>query len=267
MDGAKEPMFAEERQMKIMSILTQEKKILVHDLCRTLNVSAVTVRNDLQDLEDRGLLTRTHGGAILPVQASFEENTSQKEIRNAARKKAIARAAAEYVRDGDTIAVDTGTSAQAFAACLVGKKNLTVITSDLRVALYLEKHSEATVILLGGTVRHGYDCTVGPYAEQMMRDFFVDKCFLGTNGITAERGLSTPKPEQAAVKRLMISQSNQLIVICDGEKFGRNSLVSVAPADAINMIVTDESAALSELAELEKLNIKIICVGEDEIKG
>lgn len=253
-------IFAEERQAQILSILKRNKKVLVNDLCKTLEVSAVTVRNDLTDLESKGLLTRTHGGAILNSKATFEEISSQKEVKNIRQKQAIAAKAIQYMEDGDTIALDTGTTTMVFAEQLVAKKGLTVITSDLKIALFLEENSDANIILLGGMIRQGYHCSVGPIAQNAIESLFVDKCFMATNGLTVQQGLSTPNLDQAEIKRLMIRHSNQIFVLCSGEKVGRNSLVSVAPAEVIHVLITDEYADANELAKLNDLNIEIDCV-------
>ncbi len=252
-------MFAEERQERILTLLKRDKKVFLTELCKLLEVSAVTVRSDLTDLEKRGLLTRTHGGAILNNKASFEENSRQKEVKNIRQKQAIAERAIEYVEDGDSIALDTGTTTMIFAEQLIKRNGLTVVTSDVKIALFLEENSDANIILLGGTVRHGYRCCVGPMAQRAMEGLFVDKCFMATNGLTAYQGLSTPNLEQAEIKRLMIEHSKQVIVLCGGEKIGRNSLVSVAPADVIHVLITDESAIGSELESLQQLNIEISC--------
>ena len=260
MDKLKSPMFAEERQMQILTVLHRDKKILVHDLCELLSVSPVTIRTDLTDLEGKGLLSRTHGGAILCGKMTFEENAEQKEVKNMPLKLRIAEEAVKFVEDGDSIAIDTGTTTSAFTSCLTEKHGLTVVTSDLKVALFLEENTDATVIIVGGTVRRGYHCTVGTVAEQTVGRFNVDKCFLGTNGLTARRGLSTPNAGQAAVKQLMIDRSNQLFVLCDREKIGRDSLATVAPASAIHVLITNEGADQEELAAIEQCNVDIHCV-------
>lgn len=257
MNAVKEPMFAKERQNQILSVLRRDKKVLVHDLCDRLSVSAVTIRADLRELEENGLIVRTHGGAILSTNAGFEEDSSKKEMKNTKQKLAIAREAAKCVQDGETIAIDTGTTALAFVTQLVDKKRLIVITSDLKVALFLEENTDATVILLGGMVRRGYHCSVGPLAEQTLSQLYVDKCFIATNGFTVERGLTTPNIEQASVKRMIIKNSNQVIVICDSEKIGRNSLVSFASVGDIHMMITDEKADRRYLTTISEMNVEI----------
>ncbi len=138
----KEVLFAEERQSRILKLLKKEHKVLVPQLCELYGVSPATIRNDLNDMESRGLLKRTHGGAILNTKMGFEQNVEQKLTRNSREKEAIAKIAAEYVEDGDAIAIDTGTTTLAFARCLTEKKNLTVITNDLNIAAFLDAETE-----------------------------------------------------------------------------------------------------------------------------
>ena len=260
----KEFLFADERQAQILSLLQKNRKVLVRELCELLSVSAVTVRNDLRELEGRGALLRTHGGAIPCSKTGFEENSAQKFTQNTKEKQAIACEAAKYVQDGDTIALDTGTTAFALARELLSKQRLTVVTNDLKIALLLEEHSDATVILSGGLVRRGYHCTVGPNAEQTISRIFVDKCFMATNGLTALGGATTPNAEQAAIKQTMLSHGNQVILIAHGDKIGRNSLFCFATPEEIHLVITDDSANPKELEALRERGVEICCVSDSE---
>ena len=253
----REQMFAHERQERILTLLKRDKKVFVRDLCELLSVSAVTVRNDLRELEERRALLRTHGGAIPYSNTGFEENTEHKNEKKVAEKQAIALEAAKYVADGETVAIDTGTTAFEFAKALTEKKDLTVVTNDLRVALFLDENSDANVILVGGFLRRGYNCNIGPLAEETLRHLFMDKCFMATNGLTVSAGATTPNAEQATVKRIMIEHSNQTILLADGDKLGRNSLVSFAPLEKIDLIITDESARGEEMRAIEALGVEV----------
>ena len=260
----KETLFAGERQAQILLLLQKNRKVLVRELCELLSVSAVTIRNDLRELEGRGKLLRTHGGAIPCSHTGFEENSAQKFKQNTEEKQAIAREAAKYVQDGDTIALDTGTTSYALAWELLSKERLTVVTNDLKIALLFEEHSDATVILLGGLLRRGYHCTVGSNSEQTMAKIFVDKCFMATNGLTALGGATTPNAEQAAIKQTMLSHGNQVILIAHGDKIGRNSLFCFAKPEQIQLLITDESANPNELNAMREHGVEIRCVSASE---
>lgn len=175
----KEPLFAQERQKEILALLEAEQKVLVPQLCRQFSVSPATIRNDLNDLEARGLLRRTHGGAIPLSRTGLELTTAQKTVRRMAEKQAIAACAAAMVENGETIAIDTGTTTLELARCLLARTGLTVVTNDLKIAALLEEQSDATIILIGGCVRRGFHCTIGPLAMQGMAELPGGSLFYG----------------------------------------------------------------------------------------
>jgi DeoR family fructose operon transcriptional repressor len=253
----KEPLFVEERKNKILELLKENSKLLVPDLCEYFKVSPATIRNDLRDLENAGLLKRTHGGAISTSKASFELDSYQKKVKNLAEKKAIAKAAAQLVEDGDTIAVDTGTTTLEFARLLTNKKGITVVLNDLAIAIYLEEHSEANIILIGGAIRRNFHCTVGPIAVRALSGLSVDKAFMATNGITINKGLTTPDINQAEVKRAMIDMASEIIVLCDSSKIGNNGFAQVLPISGVHRLITDAAIDERELKDFESLGITV----------
>ncbi len=250
-------LFLQERQEQIMKLLKKEHKLLVPYLCEYFSVSPATIRSDLNDLESKGLLVRTHGGALLNTKTGLEKNFSQKQGTYTKEKEVIAAAAAELVEDGDIIAIDTGTTTLAFAQAITGKHNLTVVTNDIKIALLLEEQSDANVVFVGGTLRRGFHCSVGPLAINCMKNLRVDKCFMGTNGLTKEGGLSTPDINQAEVKRQMIEIGAQVIVLCDSSKIGMNSFCTVAPLNEIGILITDSGLDKSILDQLEQLDVTV----------
>ena len=257
-------MFVEERQSAILKLLKREKTLLVPQLCDYFHVSSATIRNDLNELEAKGLLKRTHGGCMLGTRAGFEQQIDQRMTVQNDEKQAIGRLAATLVEDGDTIAIDTGTTAQIFAAQLTEKHHLTVVTTDMRIAAMLEEKTDAAVILAGGTVRHGYHCTIGPMTVICLSQLRVDKCFMAANGITAEHGLSTPDLQQADIKRRMIAMAGQVICLCDSSKIGSDSFVNFAPIDSIQTLVTDSGIDKAEAARFTAAGVEIhIAVAEN----
>jgi len=243
----KEFLFAEERKQAILTLLEENSKMTVQDLRDYFEVSSATIRNDLRELANAGLLTRTHGGALCITKAGFELNSYQKEVKNLIPKQAIARKALEFVEDEDTIAIDTGTTTIEFAKLLSSKRNLTVIVNDIEIARCLEDESDAVIIVIGGHVRRNFHCTVGPLATRFLSEFNVDKAFMATNGLTFKRGLTTPDINQAGIKRAMIDIAKEVIVLCDGSKIGNTAFARVAPIEKLNRIITDETADASEL--------------------
>lgn len=253
----KELLFAEERKSRIIELLKENSKLLVPDLCEYFNVSPATIRNDLRELENAGLLKRTHGGAISNTKTGFELNSYQKEVKNLAEKKAIARFAAELVEDGDTIALDTGTTTLEFARMLTGKKGITVVLNDIAIASFLEDNSDASIILIGGILRKSFHCTIGPTAVKALSGLNVDKAFMATNGITVKKGLTTPDINQAEVKKAMIEIASEIIVLCDSSKIGNYGFAQVAPVTSVHRIITDDKIDERDAGDFKALGITV----------
>lgn len=238
-------------------IIKKRKKVVVPDLCELFGVSPATIRNDLNELESQGLLKRTHGGAIINTKTSFEQNIAEKITKNSIQKEAIGKLAAKLVEDGDTIAIDTGTTNMAFVRQITNKRNLTVVTNDIKIACILEEESDATVILVGGVVRKNHHCTIGTMAVKCLEGLRVDKCFMATNGLTIEGGLTTPDMNQADVKKHMAYLGEQLILLCDSGKIGTNVFAKVLPVEKINILITDSGIDLAEIDRFEQLGVDV----------
>jgi DeoR family transcriptional regulator, fructose operon transcriptional repressor len=243
-EGAASPtLFAEERHLQILQLLQEKTKLVVSDLCEVFSVSPATIRNDLRDLENKGTLKRTHGGAIPLEKAAFEPNTLAKTVENRGTKQRLAAFAATLVEENDTIALDSGTTMMELAKCLADRRNLTILTNDVRIAMYLERSAQITIVLIGGILRHGFSATVGPIATSTLASFNVDKAFLGSNAFSIEKGFTTPDIHQAEVKKALISSASERIVVCDSSKFGRVSFVEFASISEIDRLITDNKAS------------------------
>lgn len=265
MDSSQEMIFAEERQARILKLLKKEHKVFVPALCELFGVSPATIRNDLNYMQDRGMLTRTHGGAILKQKTGFEENVEEKLSKNSKQKEKIAIAAAECVDDGDTIAIDTGTTTLAFARQLINKRNITVVTNDINIADFFDKNKEdVTVILLGGVLRKKHNCTLGAVTLACMDGLRVDKCFLAANGLTAEFGLSTPDMNHAEVKKKLAKMGEQTVLLCDSEKIGRDVFIKAVDVSEIDILITDSGADETELDRIEQAGVDIKVVPMEE---
>lgn len=253
----REQLFAEERKQAILELLEENSKMTVQDLREYFEVSAATIRNDLRELANAGLLTRTHGGALSIDKTGFELNSYQKGVKNLAQKQAIAKKALEYVEDGDTIAIDTGTTTLEFAKLLHAKKRLTIIVNDIEIARCLEDETDAVIILVGGHVRRNFHCTVGPVAVKSLSGLNVDKAFMATNGLTVKRGLTTPDISQAEIKRSMMEVAAEVTVICDGSKIGNTAFAQVSSIERVNRIITDETADETEISNIISYGLSV----------
>lgn len=253
------PLFAEERKGQILELLRQKSKLLVPELCDYFDVSPATIRNDLRDLENERKLKRTHGGAISLEKTSFELDSRHKEIRNMEQKRQIAACAAKLIEDGDTIILDTGTTTLELAKCLSAKRDLTIVLNDIEIASLLEESTQANLILIGGTLRHGFHCTVGPMAVSYLSELNVDKVFLS----------SMPFPWTAALPLLisirlrsktMIQVASEVIMLSDSSKFGKLSFTQFAALSDIDKLITDKGIdpqAAEQLRQLESFDLVI----------
>jgi len=234
-------LFVEERKMKILEFIEEHRKATVIELCQQFKVSSATIRNDLRDLETAGLLIRTHGGAMVKTKTGLEPDMSLRKVQNLEEKRRIAEAALRLVEDGDTIILDTGTTTYELARLLGEKRDLTVVTNDLPIALLLEEFESVRVVLVGGMVRKKFHCTVASSFSGMnaLSDLTVDKAFMAANGFSLEKGASTPDINHSETKKLMISIAAQVILLFDSSKMGRNSFAIFAPLNKIDAIVTD----------------------------
>ncbi|WP_020618060.1 DeoR/GlpR family DNA-binding transcription regulator [Paenibacillus daejeonensis] len=259
MDRTTDPLFAEERKAAIVNWVNEKKKVLVPDLITRFNVSPATIRGDLRDLEAAGLIKRTHGGAIPSDygKVGFEADHQSKHVSDLKEKREIAQTAAKLIDDGDIIILDTGTTTLELARLLRDRRNLTVIVNDLEIARCLEPYEGVQVVLIGGSLRKSFHCTVGPFATNMLAELNVDKVFLGTNAFSATKGCTTPDIHQAELKKMMVQVATQTFVLCDSSKLGKNSFVQFAAPEQIDLLITDSRITPEQSAELNEADIEL----------
>ena len=251
-------LFAEERRTAIMQMLKIDSKIIVSDLANKFHTSSATIRNDLKELESQGLLTRTHGGAIMNSGVKFELTSSAKIRTMMNEKKMLAQYAASMISDGETIVLDTGSTMLYLSESLADKKNLTIVTNDIEIASHLEKHTSSNILLAGGSLRKGFHCTLGQMTLDNLSGLNVDKAFIATNGINTGNGLTTPDMNQAAVKKAMMDMADEVIVVTTSNKLSHSAFVSFASISEIDHLVIDEPKSQSNiLQEIANLGVKV----------
>jgi len=258
--GNADILFAEERQAAIAMLVNEKGKVLVPDLVSRFKMSPATIRNDLRDLEARGRLKRTHGGAI-PIdyaKVGYEPDNTGKTVKDLRLKEAIAKKAVGLVEDGDVILLDAGTTTKEMSKHLQTKKNVTVIVNDIEIAAILEKFEEMNVVLIGGLLRRNFHCTVGPFAVKLLSELNVDKAFLGTNAFSVRKGCTTPDMNQAEVKRTMIQIATQVVLLCDSAKIGKNAFVQFAEPSEIDLMITDSHITEQQLNEIAELGLEVM---------
>ncbi|HEY3437903.1 MAG TPA: DeoR/GlpR family DNA-binding transcription regulator [Actinotalea sp.] len=251
-------MYATERQQQILTQARLDGRVEVKDLAETLDVTPETVRRDLTALERRGLLRRMHGGAIPVERLGIEPAVADRETRMAAQKERIAKAALDELPDGGAIILDAGTTTIRLAEMLPTDRELTVVTHGLPIAMLLATRPNITLHLLGGTVRGRTLAAVGTWAERAIAEVYADVVFLGTNGITVERGLTTPDLAEATIKHALVAAGRRTVVLADHTKFGRADFALVAPLSAIDTVITDTDLEPDLADEIEAAGPRVV---------
>lgn len=250
-------LFAEERKQRIVELVQQKRKIVIPELCSHFGVSASTIRNDLRDLQAAGMITRTHGGAIINSKSGFEPLPLEKETRMPEAKRAIARAAARHVEEGDIIAIGTGTTTFELVKLLGGKRGLTVILNDIFFASYLERFDDINVIVVGGTLRKKFHYLQMPPGSDIFGDVNIDKAFISCNGVHPGRGITTPDRALAHDVRRMVDASSELYVICDSSKIGAVTFSRIVGIDRVDRLITDDHIEADDEAELRAADVEL----------
>ncbi len=249
-------MFAEERQRHIFEHIRKYRRATLAELCEKFGVSAATMRNDLDELQSQGSIKRTHGGAILATKTSFESLRNDR-VEHSEAKIAIARYAASLVEDGDTIALDQGTTTYEMVRFLGEKKNVTAIVNDIELALALEKNTAANIIMLGGMVRRNYSSVYGSMTLRSLEGLYVDKLFMGANSVSLVKGFTTPNDATADVKKALIAISNEIVVLADSTKFDHVSLHKVMDCRDAGVLITDTGLDKDMLREFRESGVHI----------
>jgi DeoR/GlpR family transcriptional regulator of sugar metabolism len=250
-------MFAAERRQRILELMRTNGSASLRDLAHAVRSSEVTVRRDLRVLEADGLLNRHHGGATLPGALSREPTLAQKAQVAAAEKAAIAALAASLVEDGDAIVIGAGTTTQAFAQQLARHTELAVVTNSLLVAQALSNCPRIEVVLTGGTLRGSILALVGSTAERSVAGLRVRRAFISGNGLTPERGVSTPNMQVASMDRALAATAEEIVVLADHTKIGVDTMVQTVPTDEIDHLVTDDAAPRDVLDELASRAVRL----------
>lgn len=233
-------MYAEERHDAIAELVTQRGRVAVADLAEIFDVTTETVRRDLDSLERAGLLRRVHGGAV-PPNGLRERSVAERTQARAEYKERIAKAAMRLLPDsGGTILLDAGTTTARLAARLPLDRDLTVVTNSLTVAEALAGVNGIRLEMLGGRVRATTRACVGLATLAGLERLRVDVAFLGVNGFTVAGGLTTPDPDEAAVKAAMVAAARRTVVLADSTKIDRDYLVRFARTDEVSAFVTDD---------------------------
>lgn len=249
-----------ERRSIILRKIDADGQVSVIDLSKELDVSEVTIRNDLNKLEEKKMLVRTRGGAFKMDRVALDYNISEKIVLNIEEKKRIGIAAAKLIEEGDTIILDSGSTTTEIIKHLSDFAGLTIITNALNVAMALADMKNINLIVPGGILRRNSLSLIGTTAEDNFRNYYCDKLFLAVDGFHITHGLSTPNVEESHLNRIMIENSKKVIVVADSSKFKRRSFAVIAPVSKVDIVITDTGIPSIDQQELENFGIKVIAV-------
>jgi DeoR family fructose operon transcriptional repressor len=250
-------MFAEERKIKIAKMISDGKSVRVSELAKLFKVSESTIRRDLMSMENHGNILRTHGGAVSNVNTQFEPSFFEKQEKHADKKDTIGKIAAGMINDGDTVIIDSGTTTQ-YIGKYIKAKNITIITNSVPLSYELSNSEDIEVITTGGMIRSNTKAMIGPTAEMTLKQFRVDKAFIGANGISIECGATTPNIIEANTKKAMIETSKKVYIVADSSKFNEVTFAFICSVKDIDCIITDSELSEEEADKYRQLGVDII---------
>lgn len=224
------------RKSKLLEVITERSRVEVTELSELFGVSKVTIRKDLDALEEKGLIQREHGFALL----ASRDDIGGRLAYHYETKRAIARLAAEPVHDGETVMIESGSCCALLAEELAtNRRDVTVITNSAFIANHIRRMPQARIVLLGGAYQNESQVMVGPVAKMCAENFFVDKLFIGTDGFSEKLGFMGADHLRAEMTRVMAEQANRVLVLTESEKFDRLSAVALMPLRKISGVITD----------------------------
>ena len=250
-------MFAEERRLKIAEMINRGDSVKVAQLSREFGVSESTIRRDLNELEKFGLITRTHGGAVSTQINKLEATFNEKQDKYLEEKQKIGKIAAQQIQDGDTIIIDSGTTTWHIAK-YIEAKNITIITNSIALANELSNREDIQLINTGGIIRSNTKAQVGSIAEKTIRQFRVDKTFIGANGVSLKSGITTPTLQEAEVKQAMIDVANKVYLLVDESKFEQVYFSWICDMEDMDYIITNRERPEDEMAQYKSLGVNIL---------
>lgn len=249
-------MLREERQQHILGVLKRDGKVVATDMSALLKVSEDTIRRDLNELAEAGLLRRVHGGAVAKATTEIAYDTRTHQQTDA--KSAIARVASKLLCDGQVIILDCGTSVTRLAQHFPLDLRATVITNNPPVLISLAEHPHLEIIVLGGTLHKDTLAVVGAEAASALSRFRADICFLGVNGLHPEAGITDFSYEEAQLKRIMIENSAEVVALASGDKLGTVAPFVLAPCNTLTHLVTEAGVNAEVLIPYRTMGISVL---------
>jgi DeoR family fructose operon transcriptional repressor len=253
-------MLAAERKLRIVEYVRQYRVATIAALASEFGVHEATIRRDLTDIEQEGLLKRTHGGVIVEQWTNDELPFVERSNYQLEQKIRIGKMAASLVGDGEHIIIDSGTTTLHIAKNLVHRSNITVVTNDINIAAELRDASGIKVILTGGELYPSSYMLNGMFTEHVLKSLHIQKAFIGTPAIHPKYGLMHPEAQLVVAKQEMIKVSQEIIVVADDSKIGKLSLHTVASSSKIQTLITGAEAPEYDIKEFRDSGIHVITV-------
>jgi DeoR family transcriptional regulator of aga operon len=255
--GSERGLMIEERRRRIRELLREEGRVTVEALAARFGISQVTIRADLSILESAGALTRTHGGALSLPDA--DQSLDVKQLQHRAEKQRIAAAAAELIRDGETIILDSGTTTAEMARRIrtLDLKSINVITNALNIAALLIDVPSVRLIMPGGILRRESNSLSGPMAETALAALRANRLYLGADGVDPQIGVMTPHLAEAELNAKMIGISQQVVVVADSSKFARRNISLIARVEQVHILITDRAAPQDAVEQLRQRGVEV----------
>lgn len=251
-----------QRRERIQAYLAANKIAATIDLCNLLDVSEATVRRDLEWLEDRGLIERTHGGAIFNERINLEQEYKQRALRQIEEKRKIGALAASLVEDGDILFINSGTTTTQLIRQIRPDLDITIITNNLIAVLEIGE-VDYEVLLLGGSFQPKSNSVAGRFAVQNISQVYANKAFIGVDGISIKHGCTVPSNAEAEVVHLMLERTQgPIYILADHSKWGVVSNFEIAPVHKVNALITDSGLDNSALAALEARSVQVLVADE-----
>lgn len=256
-DGNVEDLDVDKRRKKITELLNKEGKVKVIELSRLFGISEVTIRNDLSELEEEGLLERIHGGAVSTHKYYYNMSLLDRMKTNEEEKRKIASACASLISNGDTVMINSGTTTLFTVQELKHIKNLTVVTNSLAIVQETGHFNNIQVILLGGNFNPQYQFTYGDDTVNQLKRYKADKLILSADGVSAEEGITTYHHLEAEVNRQMLARVNRTIIVADYSKIGRTSFAYIDSINNADVLVTNQNANQDEINSIKEKGVEI----------
>ncbi|MGM5629841.1 DeoR/GlpR family DNA-binding transcription regulator [Apibacter raozihei] len=254
------------RQQKILKVLSSNSYLSVIDLANTFQVTEATIRKDLRYLENLGLVSRKHGG-VVGCQDSIivgETHNLSKEKIHISEKQLIAQAALNLINDQDFVSLAPGTTTQYLATEIVNSEiqNLSVLSATINTSVILQNKSDINLMQVGGDIRLSSGAAVGIYSEQMIKNYFSGKLFFGADGIDLQFGISTSTTVEVELNRMMIENSEKVILLADSSKIGKRGFSKIVDIECIDVLITDAHISDNDYHNIKDLGIEIIIAEE-----